>query len=147
MVPPDGEFALLNHRTTPPHLPPHPHPAEAFDTERAISMVPPDGEFALLNYRTTHGLSPPFRLAISVDADPSSDTKALVSLRLFSDVPHDKVRPFPCPPGHFVPFARRGCGRRLGQQTAAGSAAALAACRCQAYVPLRPSSHPHPATP
>jgi hypothetical protein len=71
-------------------------PAEAFDTERAISMVPPDGEFALLNYRTTHGILPPFRLAVNVDPDPSSDTKALVSLRLFSDVPHDKVGGGPC---------------------------------------------------
>ncbi|KAI8470762.1 MAG: Mu homology domain-containing protein [Monoraphidium minutum] len=64
---------------------------EAFDTERSISLVPPDGEFALLNYRTTHGLRPPFRLHVSVDPDPSSDHKALLSLRLFADAPADKA--------------------------------------------------------
>ena len=67
-------------------------PPDAFDTERSISLVPPDGEFALLNYRTTHGLRPPFRLHVSVDPDPASDHKALVSLRLFADAPPDKVR-------------------------------------------------------
>lgn len=64
---------------------------EAFDTERSISLVPPDGEFALLNYRTTHGLRPPFRLHVTVEPDPTSDHKALVGLRLFSDLPADKA--------------------------------------------------------
>eukprot|EP00775_Hariotina_reticulata_P013061 gene13061-13188_t len=63
---------------------------EAFDTERSITLVPPDGEFALANYRTGQGLRPPFRLSISTDSDPASEYKALVRLRLWSDIPADK---------------------------------------------------------
>uniref|UniRef100_A0A383VHW9 MHD domain-containing protein n=1 Tax=Tetradesmus obliquus TaxID=3088 RepID=A0A383VHW9_TETOB len=63
----------------------------AFDTERCISLVPPDGEFALANYRTSHALRLPFRLSIATEADPASDHKALVRLRLWCDVPADKA--------------------------------------------------------
>ena len=49
-------------------------------------QVPPDGEFALINYRTTHGFKPPFRLQTTVEADPITDTKALLTLRLWCEV-------------------------------------------------------------
>lgn len=55
----------------------------SFDVDRTITLVPPEGEFALMNYRTSHGLKPPFRLSVTVDADPASDTKALLTLRLW----------------------------------------------------------------
>ena len=64
---------------------------EAFDSDRAISLVPPDGEFALVNYRTSHGVRAPFRLQLLVEPDGSSELKALVSLRLWADMPADKA--------------------------------------------------------
>eukprot|EP00879_Flechtneria_rotunda_P017330 GHRR01018154.1.p1 GENE.GHRR01018154.1~~GHRR01018154.1.p1 ORF type:complete len:327 (+),score=106.14 GHRR01018154.1:855-1835(+) len=64
---------------------------DAFDTERSISLVPPDGEFALANYRTSHGLRPPFRLNITTESDAASEYKAVVRLRLWSDIPADKA--------------------------------------------------------
>ncbi|KAG2499617.1 hypothetical protein HYH03_002556 [Edaphochlamys debaryana] len=63
---------------------------DSFDVDRTISLVPPDGEFALMNYRTTHGFKPPFRLHVSVDADPNSEYKAVVTLKLWCEVPADK---------------------------------------------------------
>ncbi|GLC41360.1 hypothetical protein PLESTB_001020500 [Pleodorina starrii] len=64
---------------------------DSFDVDRTISLVPPDGEFALMNYRTSHGLKPPFRLHTSVEADPHSEYKALLTLRLWCEVPADKA--------------------------------------------------------
>ena len=48
--------------------------------------MPPDGEFALINYRTTHGFKPPFRLHTTIEADPITNTKALLTLRLWCEV-------------------------------------------------------------
>jgi AP-4 complex subunit mu-1 len=35
-----------------------------------------------MNYRTTHGFKPPFRVFTQLEADPASDTKALLTIRL-----------------------------------------------------------------
>jgi hypothetical protein len=35
-----------------------------------------------MNYRTTHGFKPPFRVHTQLDADPASDTKALLTIQL-----------------------------------------------------------------
>jgi hypothetical protein len=51
-----------------------------------LLQVPPDGEFALINYRTTHGFKPPFRLHTTVEPDPVTNNKALVTLRLWCEV-------------------------------------------------------------
>ncbi len=57
---------------------------ESFDVDRSISLVPPEGEFALLNYRTsTAGFKPPFRLQATLEPDPASQQKALLTLRLW----------------------------------------------------------------
>lgn len=48
--------------------------------------MPPDGEFALINYRTTRGFRPPFRLHTTMEADPISDNKATLTLRLYCEV-------------------------------------------------------------
>lgn len=63
---------------------------ESFDIDRTISLVPPDGEFALMNYRTTRGFKAPFRLSASMEADPITDTKALLTLRIWCEIPTDK---------------------------------------------------------
>lgn len=64
---------------------------ESFDVDRTISLVPPEGEFALMNYRTRHGFKPPFRLYTQVEADPHSDHKALLTLRLWCELPADRA--------------------------------------------------------
>ncbi|PNW87410.1 hypothetical protein CHLRE_02g146600v5 [Chlamydomonas reinhardtii] len=64
---------------------------DSFDVDRTISLVPPDGEFALMNYRTTHGFKPPFRLHATVEPDPNSEYKALLTLKLWCEVPSDKA--------------------------------------------------------
>jgi AP-4 complex subunit mu-1 len=63
-----------------------------FDAERAVVLVPPDGEFALATYRASAaGTPPPFRLSCSVEPDPHSETKAVLTLRLWADgVPRDR---------------------------------------------------------
>lgn len=63
---------------------------EAFDSDRSITLVPPDGEFALINYRTTSGFKPPFRLQSVVEPDPITDNKALLTVRVWCEVPPDK---------------------------------------------------------
>ncbi|KAL6759889.1 Mu homology domain-containing protein [Haematococcus lacustris] len=64
---------------------------ESFDLDHSVSLVPPEGEFALLNYRSSQGLKPPFRLQAVTEADPGSSTKALLTLRLWCDIPADKA--------------------------------------------------------
>mmetsp|Transcript_22213 Transcript_22213/g.38009 ORF Transcript_22213/g.38009 Transcript_22213/m.38009 type:complete len:453 (+) Transcript_22213:117-1475(+) len=64
---------------------------ESFDTDRTITLVPPEGEFALLNYRTSSGIKPPFRLQTSLEADPTSETKALLTLRLWCEIPPERA--------------------------------------------------------
>lgn len=59
---------------------------ESFDIDRTISLVPPEGEFALINFRTTRGFKPPFRLHTTVEPDPMTDSKALLTLRLWCEV-------------------------------------------------------------
>ena len=61
-----------------------------FDVDRTISLVPPDGEFALMNYRTTHGFKPPFRVHATVEPDTMSDSKAILALQLWCEIPSDK---------------------------------------------------------
>jgi hypothetical protein len=48
--------------------------------------VPPEGEFALINYRTTRGFKPPFRLHTTIEPDPMTDSKAMLTLRLWCEV-------------------------------------------------------------
>lgn len=61
-----------------------------FDLDRTITLVPPDGEFALMNYRTSHCAKPPFRVYSSLEQDPNSDMKALLTVRLWCEVAADK---------------------------------------------------------
>lgn len=64
---------------------------ESFDIDRTISLVPPEGEFALINYRTTRGFKPPFRLHTTIEPDPMTDSKAMLTLRLWCEIPADKA--------------------------------------------------------
>ena len=43
--------------------------------------MPPDGEFALMSYRTCRGAKPPFRVYLTLDPDPGSDHKAVLTVR------------------------------------------------------------------
>ncbi|GIL81260.1 hypothetical protein Vretimale_1180 [Volvox reticuliferus] len=99
-----------------------------FDVDRTISLVPPDGEFALMNYRTTHGFRPPFRLHASMDADPNSEYKALMTLRLWCEIPPDKAAnglEVEVPTPRWV--QRVHCDLEGGGGTGGGKAAAAAA--------------------
>lgn len=64
---------------------------EIFDQDRTISLVPPEGEFALINYRTSTNLKPPFRLQATCEPDPAATNKALLTLRLWCEIPSDKA--------------------------------------------------------
>eukprot|EP00798_Chlamydomonas_sp_ICE-L_P009802 gene9802-7691_t len=64
---------------------------DAFDTEKCIILTPPDGEFALMNYRTTVGFKPPFRVYMTVEADPISVDKATVTMKIWCEIPPEKA--------------------------------------------------------
>ncbi|BDA40565.1 AP-4 complex subunit mu-1 [Coccomyxa sp. Obi] len=64
---------------------------DRFETERTLQLVPPDGEFAVMNYRSTYPFKPPFRVSTTVDEDPNSALKAIITIRITPDFGGDKA--------------------------------------------------------
>ncbi|KAK7845730.1 ap-4 complex subunit mu [Quercus suber] len=79
LVPPDGEFTVMNYRLTQEFKPPF--RVNTLIEETGALKVPPDGEFTVMNYRLTQEFKPPFRVNTLIEETGALKAEVMIKVR------------------------------------------------------------------